>query len=443
MIAAPKDLLADDGAIVITGVALEAPGGATSLATLWGTLSGHADALGPLPRDRGWDVEGLLRLGDAPGWGRIPDSCGLIPGATMWDPAAFGVSPREAALIDPHQRVAVRCAFRAFQAAGLRPGDHRLRDAGVAFAALHDDYGPRFGVPGEYHGDLLVGVSASTISGRISNALDIRGPSVTIDAGCAGALTAIDHAAAMIRSGAAPTMIAGGVSVLCSPGMLVEFSRLGALAANGRCRPFGKEDRGVVWSEGSAAFLLETAGSARGGGRTPIAVVHASASTHGGGRSPMHVPDRDAREEAIRRCLDISGLGYDDVDVVEAHGTGTRAGDPVELAALGATYGAAAAADGRRIPIRSAKSHLGHAQAAASGLGLCALMAGAREGSIPRHLLEGEPSDAIDWAGSGLALAGEEPWPARGGWRTAGISALGISGTVTHALVGFPEEGRS
>lgn len=428
------------GDVVITGVALEAPGGAESLDDLWDVLEGDSDVLGPLPRDRGWDVDGLLSLGDEPGWHPVPDSCGLIPGATEWDAPAFGVSPREADLIHPHQRVAARCAERALRSAGTRPGDPALHDAGVAVAALHDDYGPDFGVPGPHHGDLLLGKSASAISGRVAHHLDLRGPAVTLDAGCAGFLAALDVAVALIRAGSAPAMLVGGVSVLCTPGMIIEFSRLGALSPDGHCRPFSAGRSGTAWAEGCVMALVESAESARSAGRETLAVVHGVATAHGGARTPMQVPNGKAHAEAIGRCIASAGVGAGDVDVVEAHGTGTRVGDPIELRALDGVYGRAAAAAGRLVPVRSAKSHFGHAQAAASGLGLCALLAGALRGRIPRHLHDGAPADPVGSPGCGLYLAGAAPWPARGGWRRAGLSALGIGGTATHAILGFPEE---
>ncbi|MBV7294659.1 polyketide synthase [Corynebacterium sp. TAE3-ERU12] len=423
--------------IVISGIALEAPGGATSVPALWDCLTGPTDVLVPMPRDRGWDIDELLTIGERPGWQAIPDSCGLMPAAATWDGPAFGVSPREAMLIDPHQRVAARCAVRTAHSAGLQWGNHDLHEAGTVIATLRDDYGPPFGRPTDLHGDLLVGGSLSAVAGRVSHVLDLRGPSMTIDVGCAGFLTALDQAATLVRGGTAPAMFAGGVSVLCSPGMFLEFSRLGALAADGHCRPFHPDHPGTAWAEGCVIALVETADSARQAGRTPLAVLRASATTHGGARSSMQVPSGAAQEEAIQACFAAMDVPISEIGVVEAHGTGTPTGDPIELGALAATYGEAAVAAGTEVIVHSSKGHLGHAQAAASGLGLCGLMAAAEHGWIPSHLESDSPALT---PGPGLRLATGCPWPKYSGWCHAGVTALGINGTVTHAVFGFPME---
>lgn len=433
-----------DDAVVIAGLAIEAPGGIDTIDGLWKALIARRTMLSPLPTDRGWAIDELIDLGGRDGWTSVPDSGGFLDGAADFDPGLFGISPREAIAMDPQQRVALRVAWRALQTAGEDPQDASdRRDAGCYMGVNANGYGPSMSRPGDHNGHLLAGTSLSGVSGRVSHCFGLGGPSMTVDTGCAASLTAVHLAANAVRWGECSWAVAGGVTVMGSPMMFVEFAKNHALAADGTCRPYADGPGGTIWSEGAGVILVERAERARRLGHQIHGVIAGAATNHNAGRSGITVPDRDGQRELITRTVERSGIGFADIDLVEGHGTGTRVGDPIELNALADTYGAARSADSP-VRIGSVKSNLGHTQAAAGVIGLIKVLISGERGTIAPTLHADPPSSAIDWAGSGLALAGgATPWPCRDGMRRAAVSAFGITGHNTHLVVEIPDSGAS
>ncbi|WP_207908546.1 polyketide synthase [Pseudonocardia endophytica] len=424
--------------VVVVGIGVEAPGGITTPAGLWSALTDGADMVGPMPDDRGWDLELLRTLGERDGWGAVPDAGGFLDGAALFDPAFFGITPREAVAMDPQQRVALRVAWRALEHAGIDPA--RAGGPGTAcfLGALINDYGPSMAVPNEHNGYLLGGTSLSAIAGRVSHCLGATGPSMTVDTGCAASLTAVHLAVNALRLGECELALAGGVTVMGSEMMFVEFARNGALSATGRCRPYSACSTGTVWSEGAGVVVLERESRAAEHGHRVLGHVLAVTTNHNGGGSAMTVPGEAGQRQLVGRTLAAAGVAPEAVGLVEGHGTGTRVGDPIELSALAATYGAAAAGHGRRTSLGSVKSNLGHTQAAAGVMGLVKALLCGRHGRIVPTLFDDEPADGID--GSGLELPDRTaPWDPVDGWRRAAVSAFGIGGSNTHAIVGMRE----
>lgn len=428
-----------DDAVVIAGMAIEAPGGIDTVDTFWDALLARRTLLTPLPTDRGWSPEALTDLGRRDGWMSVPDSGGFLDGAADFDPGLFGLSPREATAMDPQQRVALRVTWQALQTAGEDPQDAAdRRDAGCYMGVNANGYGPSMAVPGDHNGHLLAGTSLSGVSGRVSHCLGLGGPSMTIDTGCAASLTAVHQAANAVRWGECPWAVAGGVTVMGSPMMFVEFAKNHALAPDGTCRPYADGPGGTIWSEGAGVVLVERAERARRLGHRIHGVIAAATSNHNAGRSGITVPDRDGQRDLITRTIDRAGIDPATVDVVEGHGTGTRVGDPIELGALADTYGAAHT----DTPVRvgSVKSNLGHTQAAAGVIGLIKVLVSAEHEVVAPTLHADPPSTAIDWDRSGLALADTATaWPSRDGARHAAVSAFGITGHNTHLVVTIPD----
>jgi mycobactin polyketide synthetase MbtC len=232
--------------------------------------------------------------------------------------------------------------------------------------------------------------------------------------------------------------LTGAVCVMGSPGYFVEFSRQHGLSDDGHCRSYSAQASGTVWAEGAAMFVLQRKSAALRDGRPVIAEIWATAVNQDGHSAGLSAPSGSAQIKLYRRALAQAGVCPEQVTMIEGHGTATRAGDRTELRSLAATYGDTE--PGRGPLLGSVKSNVGHTQAAAGALGLAKVLISADHRAVPATLHAAQASNEIDWDSQGLRLAREmTPWPAAAGRRIAAVSAFGISGTNTHAIVSMPE----
>ncbi len=405
--------------IAIVGIGCRVPG-ASSARELWDLLRGGRDAVREVPADR---------------WAARPDEpalrwAGLVDDLTSVDTGFFGLSPREAAAMDPQQRMLLAVSWEAVEDAGLDPTALAGTDTGC-FVGV---WSPEFALRADFSDPYLATGSAHSIAAnRLSYQLDLRGPSIAIDTACSSSLVAVHLAVRSLLDGECSVALAGGANVVLSPEVTAAFAKGHLLSPTGRCRSFGADADGYVRAEGAAVVVLKRLADARADGDDVYAVIRGSAVNHDGRTNGLTAPSGAAQEAVIRAAHRRAGTRPADVDLVEAHGSGTPVGDLIEATALGATVGAERA--GTPCVIGSVKSNLGHLEAAAGAAGLVRAALSLYHREVPPTLHVDRVNPRLDLDALGLAVnTAPVPLPDTRP-ALAGVSSFGFGGANAHVVL--------
>ena len=425
--------------IAIVGMACRFPG-APDLSSFWRLLDGGKNAVTEVAPGSGSGR--AAELFPAP---EVQNRACLFGGyldeIDLFDAAFFRISPVEAQLLDPQQRLMLETSWRALEDAGLDPDRLRGSRTGVYAGISNYDYrsqamAAREGSEPAASLYMVSGSSFNTAIGRVAFALDLEGPAMALDTACSSSLVAIHQAVSGLQRGEADLALTGGVHAILS-GRLSELrGNAGMLAPDGQCKTFDAAANGYVRGEGCGIVVLKRLREAEADGDRIWGIIRGSAINQDGASPGLTVPSATAQERVIEEALQRAELLPSQIDYVEAHGTGTVVGDPIEVQALASAYGKGRAADDPLL-IGSVKTNIGHLEPAAGVAGLIKVILAMQYGVIPKHLNFRTPNPQMDWERLPLQVTSEPTgWPSGSGrLPLAGVSGFGWSGTNAHVIV--------
>lgn len=422
--------------VAVVGIGCRFPGGVIDPPSFWRLLSEGQDAIGEVPADR-IDLHRFYDAQPATPGRMMSRRGGFLDRMDLFDAEFFGISPREAQVIDPQQRVLLEIAWEALEDAGLDVPQLEGSETAVYIGQWVSDFESRlFAHPEAIDFPSTLGSGRYASSGRISYVYGFRGPSLTIDSACSSSLAAVHLAVRSLRSGEARLALAGGVNMILQPHITIGYSQSRMMAADGHCKFGDASGDGYVRSEGAGLVVLKRLADAVRDGDRIYAVIRGSAVNNDGRSSGvMGRPSRVGHEEMLRAAYRDAGVAASQVSYVEAHGTGTRAGDPVEIAALGAVLGDARGAQST-CHIGSVKTNIGHTEGAAGVAGLIKAALSLHHGAVPASLHFVNPNPGVPWGELPFRVPTSlAPWPSSDIPRVAGVNSFGIAGTNAHVVL--------
>ncbi|WP_329125206.1 SDR family NAD(P)-dependent oxidoreductase [Streptomyces sp. NBC_01353] len=423
--------------VAVIGLGCRLPGGAATPEAYWRLLSEGRDAIAPAPPER---LD--LYRGQFPESASVLAATGTKGGYLSEDLAAFdadffGLSAREASAADPQQRLMLEVAWEALEHAGVPPRSLAGTRTGVFVGASVSDYGTlQMSDLDRIDAWSGIGSALSVIANRISYTLGLRGPSLVVDTACSSSLVAVHQAVQSLRTGETDLALAGGVNLLLSPAVTVNFEEAGVMAADGRCKTFAADADGYGRGEGCGVVVLKRLSAARRDGDRVLAVIRGSAVNQDGASNGLMAPNPQAQEELLRTAGAVSALRPEDIDYIEAHGTGTALGDPIEVRAVTAALLEEAGPRAADLLIGSAKTNIGHLEAAAGIAGLIKVVLSLVHEELPPSLNFDRPNPLIPFDDIPLrVVTAATPWPRGERIRRAGVSGFGFSGTNAHVVL--------
>lgn len=420
----------------IVGYAARFPG-AQDADEFWDLLRDGREAISEVPQDR-WNVDEFFDPEPGAPGKVVTRRAGFVDDVTGFDAPFFGMSTREVRLMDPQHRLLLETAWRAVEHSGTAPTDLANSNTGVFVGlATHDYLGmasDELSYP-EIEAYMAIGTSNAAAAGRISYRLGLQGPAVAVDTACSSSLVAIHQACQALQLGECDLALAGGANVLLTPATMITFSNAHMLAPDGRCKTFDAAADGYVRGEGCGVIVIKRLEDALRDGDRIRAVIRGSAINQDGASGGLTVPNGVAQQRVITDALKRAGVRAGDVGYLEAHGTGTSLGDPIEAQAAGEVLGAGREPS-RPLLIGSAKTNIGHLEAAAGIAGVIKVILSLEHETLPKHLNFTTPSPHIPWDRLAVKVVTEStPWERNGRPRIAGVSSFGFAGTNAHVIL--------
>ena len=420
----------------IIGYAARFPGAADA-DQYWELLRNGREAITEVPPDR-WDIDEFYDPDPGAPGKVVTRRAGFVDDPIGFDAPFFGVSAREANLMDPQHRMLLETAWRAVEHSGTAPTDLASTRTGVFVGLSTHDYlgmaSSELSYP-EIEAYMAIGTAGAAGAGRISYRLGLQGPAVTVDTACSSSLVAIHQACQALRLGECDLALAGGANVLLSPATMITFSQSRMLAPDGKCKTFDAAADGYVRGEGCGVIVVKRLADALRDGDRIRAVIRGSAVNSDGASGGLTVPNGVAQQRVITEALECAGLAPGDVGYLEAHGTGTSLGDPIEVQAAAAALGRGRDS-AHPLLIGSAKTNIGHLEAAAGVAGVLKVVLSLEHSALPKHLNFRRPSPHIPWDRIPVRVVDEAmDWRRAERPRIAGVSSFGFSGTNAHVIL--------
>lgn len=424
-----------DEAIAIVGTGMQLPGGITDLESLWNLLQSGQDTTQEIPTDR-WELDEFYDA-DTEKSGKMYTKHGsFIKQADHFDASFFGITPREAAKMDPQHRLLLECSWQALERAGVGKTRLKASQTGIFIGIGPSDYQA---LQQNQSHDLdaynVTGNHMSFSAGRLSYLLGLNGPSLAVDTACSSSLVALHLACQSLQKEECSLALAGGVQLMFNPTGFIGLSRTKAISPDGRCKTFSAQADGYGRGEGCGVLALKRLSDAQQDGDQVLAVIKGTAINHDGASNGLTVPNGKAQQALMQQALKTAKVNPAEVDYIECHGTGTKLGDPIEVEALQGVYGKVHQQQ-NPLYIGTIKSNIGHLESAAGVAGIFKVLAALQHNELPKTLHAEELNPIIDWDNHPIkVLQQAQTWERNGHLRKAAVSAFGLSGTNAHVIL--------